>query len=500
MFISGFLLADDDTSSKNSTDDSGVKVAVANVHQIDLDTLEVDGSGNWLNKRIWYERSQKVFDEIRNLISALNNLRLQFANESNACGQKIDLFFESVNFTKTDLDNKFTEILASLDTEKTIRGDLSEAERNLKTTVEQELPTIDQIGKDITAIGALDEQSDKTLIQSLKTIDECHDYETKAWNNYKEIAKELDDKKARTLYYQISNCKKNIEEKSKYLKNNLLSYLQNDVIAKIDSNISKINAAIETLKTKGIDLQKIMTQTEEDDVATVKLREKEAADIAVKKALEDQVEKERETARKAAKALAESEYNSFSNVVSRYVQPFLFNIGITFNTVYVYVSELSVVRYIALGIDAVVTYFHNLFMHVSSYFVKTTIKNKIKQVAETKDEIKAAIENKIQEKPADIKTALQEKIEEKTTEASDQNSPHGKLLDAVAEKISHVQDQIVAIQSLHQQQTKKETTGIFDIIKTFIGLIGTIFIGIYNFVIQFFTLIIKFLSYVSSAN
>jgi hypothetical protein len=76
-------------------------VGVANIHQIDLDTTDIDSGGNWLHKRIWYESSQAVFDDIRLLVSSMSDVRIQFTNEANAIGQKIDTFFGTVTFTKS---------------------------------------------------------------------------------------------------------------------------------------------------------------------------------------------------------------------------------------------------------------------------------------------------------------------------------------------------------------------------------------------------------------
>ena len=76
MFLSLVVYADDQPAQNtNATDTQSsstqaaapvddASISVANVHHINLDTTQVDGGGNWLNKRMWYERAQKVFDEI----------------------------------------------------------------------------------------------------------------------------------------------------------------------------------------------------------------------------------------------------------------------------------------------------------------------------------------------------------------------------------------------------------------------------------------------------
>ena len=167
---------------------------VENLHEINLDTIDIFGSGNWLEKRIWYEKSQSAFDEVLQLVSKVVDMRVQFSNEVNAIGKKIDDFYVVVDFDTDQLDDKFKEILVSLDLKQKLEGDLSEKERSLQTAIKQELTVIDQLGKDIRAIGAIDAKIEQTLMQAFKTIDECRDYELKAWDNFKAVGKEIDDK------------------------------------------------------------------------------------------------------------------------------------------------------------------------------------------------------------------------------------------------------------------------------------------------------------------
>lgn len=401
-----------DAASKTSDD----AIEIANVHHINLDTTEVDGGGNWLNKRIWYERSQAVFDEIRVMVSNITDIRIQFSNEVNAVGQKIDSFFETVDFTKGQLDDKFKEILVMLETEQKLTGDLSPEERNLQTTIKAELAVIDQIGKDIKSIGEVDNKIDQTLMQAFKTIDECREYETKAWSSFKAIGKELDDKKARNLYYQMNNYKQNIDQKSSYLNATLLPYLHNVLVAKIENNISKINESIAQLKTKGVDLEKIMSKSQEDDLIQIHAREKSAAEIAVKKALEVEQAKAKEAADKAAKALKEANEKSFSNVMNRYYEStigkivgFFYkgDVAASIDSAAKHVKSYSypVATYIYHGVISIKTYMHDLVEHIMMYFGgKSAVKKTVAEKIEQKIEAGGPVVEKIKEKIASEST------------------------------------------------------------------------------------------------
>ena len=497
MLISGLVQAEDgavastaptatqspsDTSSKSGGDSA---IAIANVHQISLDTTEVDGGGNWLNKRIWYERSQTVFDEIRAMVNTVGDLRIQFSNEVNAIGRKIDTFFESVDFTKGQLDDKFKEILVALDTEKKMVGDLSPEERNLQTTIKQELAAIDQIGTDIKTIGDVDNKIDQTLMQAFKTIDECRDYETKAWDTFKSIGKELDDKKARNLYYQMNNYKQNIDQKTSYLKATLLPYLHNVLVAKIENNIAKITETIEALKTKGIDLEKIMSKSQEDDVTQLHAREKEAADIAVKKALEEAAIKSNEAAAKSAQELEEANNKSFSNVMNHYYEATIGKVvgfvhqgfvATAVDAVGEHVKSYSypVATHLHHGVTAIREYMHHLVEYVMAYFgnksaIKDVVKEKIAEKIEEKsaggehpaekiaDKIKEKIADKVAEHKPEHKEEKHSDVKAGETHAAATLDSHTKTPDTHAEKTAETASSVSPLTSSSSAETSQHS-------------------------------------------
>src|SRR3990167_6048149 len=111
------------------------------------------------------------------------------------------------------------------------------------------------------------------MMKAFKEIDTCRGLETRAWNNFKEIGLELDDKKARVLYYEMENFHKNIEQKMTYLQSNLLPYLQNQLVSKVDETMNQIRANIQTLDGKGLSLKTILQKDEKGDLLILKERE-----------------------------------------------------------------------------------------------------------------------------------------------------------------------------------------------------------------------------------
>ncbi|MBP6869591.1 hypothetical protein KBC04_01785 [Candidatus Babeliales bacterium] len=524
--LSAALTSPAPATNQSSLDD--ISLSISNLHHINLDNTEIDSGGNWLNKRIWYERSQVLFDEIRVIVSTVSDLRIQFSNEVNAIGQKIDSFFEAVSFSQGELDDKFKEMLVALDVKQKIVGDLTEEERALQQSIKDATPAILQIEKDIKSIGEVDKKIDQTLIEAFKGIDECRNFETKAWDAFKTIAKELDDKKARNLYYDINNHKHNIEEKSKYLKSTLLPYLHNVLVAKIEKNIATINTQINQLKTKGLDLEKIMKKNEEDDLAEYQKREKQAAEIAVKKALEKSLEEEQARLKiieeKAAKDLEEANKKSFSNVTHDYYQATIGKFFGLFSPVYTLISQVPGLDYVSqqassysfpvasYGYGAIVAvrgYMHDLVVRIMSFF---GVKTQVKPVVD--GDVKVVSTNENQQVKAEEKAVVQPEIVPATNLVTPEktNAIDSILIPTSApiippSEISVVatpSDQQVVVQSLKNDENKNDeqnkSIGLYQLFTTVLDLIGTVFMSLYNCFVQFLKLMFSFSVYLSSSN
>ncbi|MGZ6254374.1 MAG: hypothetical protein ACXWL5_00085 [Candidatus Chromulinivorax sp.] len=504
LFFAYMCKASENQSVHDSTSKSeDINFEVANVHQINLDTVEIDGGGNWLHKKIWYERAQIVFDEIRLMVDSVGNLRIQFMNEVNAIGQKIDNFYETVNFTKGQLDEKFKQMLAALENEQKLVGDLSPEERNLQTNLKQQATVIDQIGKDIKTIIDVDNKIDQTLMQAFKTIDECRDYETKAWNAFKSIGKELDDKKARNYYYQMNNYKQNLEQKLAYLKSTLLPYLHNALVLKIEQNITKINTAIEQLKTKGIDLEKIMNDSEQEDVDLFHKREKEASEIAVKKALEEAAEKSMQAAKQEReryqKALQQAEDQSFYAVMQQYY-------NVTFGKIVNFTQQM----YFVIGLQYLVTFFESYSFPLLNY-ARNAIHHIIENIMEYFDH-KPSIKDKKIDKTLDKQKEVG--AEETTKNVHDDTSSSDEKKDSSEVQAEHHQnddasnsDQ-VKVQSLKNDtlddkkilsENDSHVTSLHQLFISILKFIETLIKSLYACVIQFFKMLMQLSSYITAA-
>lgn len=274
-------------------DAATVDIKIANMHQaVDdgLDTLHIDNGGNWLEKRIWYKKAEMLFEKIRKDLQQASDVRMKFIHSVNQVGQQIDEFYEHVGYQKGQIDELLQAVSVDLTTEQEIRGgDLSSDERPYRTKIKAEQAQFKAISNNFQLIENLDDQIDKTLMKAFKEIDACRSLETKAWNNFKDIGLELDDQKARVLYYEMDNFSKNIEQKFHYLQVNLLQYLQHQLISKVTQTIAQIKSAQQDLYTKGLDIQSALQKDHKGDFVVLKSREEMQVEAKARDAVQGQM-------------------------------------------------------------------------------------------------------------------------------------------------------------------------------------------------------------------
>jgi L-fucose mutarotase/ribose pyranase (RbsD/FucU family) len=256
-----------------------------------LDTLNVDTSGNWLEKRKWYQAAEQEYEDIHKLIQKTVDIRMKFVSEVSLIGKHIDDFYEKVSFEKGQIDELLQASLGSLTTEQKVRGgDLSSGERSIKEKIHADQASFQSIEATIKSISELDEQVSKTMIKAFQEIDACNALEAKAWNNFKEIGMVLDDKKARVLYFEIKNFYENIEKKIDYLQSNLLTYLQNQLSSKIRQQTNQIQATVNSLKAKGLNLETLLQKDSAGDFVIFKEREEQQAKEEAAKLAQNQAQ------------------------------------------------------------------------------------------------------------------------------------------------------------------------------------------------------------------
>ena len=180
---------------------------------IGIDTVSLENpQGNWLFKRIWWERAEERYEKIRLLVDAVWESRTIFFTKRNELDRNVlDPFYLNVGIGQGELQTILAELLDFFEKHREEQGSLTEQERMLYENIETEEESLKQLKLDIEAIANLDHAIDDALGTLMNQINRVRQFERQAWDNFKEIAHILNDTKARELYYMIEGAARNIK-------------------------------------------------------------------------------------------------------------------------------------------------------------------------------------------------------------------------------------------------------------------------------------------------
>ena len=232
-----------------------------------IDTIDIDSSGNWLQKRVIWEDAQDKYEEIKDLMNRVIDARMNFFTQRNSTDKTANLFFIDIGFAQGELEEIMDELLKEIEMERLVEGDLDEAERNIKATLMEKKQEIEQLRLDLKSISELDEALDTALLELMKQINLCHDYEGQAWDKFKAIGQELDEQKAKEHYLYMDALLKNIQAIYQYISGPFNQYFSSS-ISKINSHMDTIKSSISSLQENGVALQKKIENGDPDKTQT----------------------------------------------------------------------------------------------------------------------------------------------------------------------------------------------------------------------------------------
>jgi len=245
-----------------------------------IDTVSLEHpQGNWLFKRIWWERAEDRYEKIRLLVDAVWELRNKFFIERNTLDRKIlDPFYINIGIDQGELQIILSEINDFFEKQREQQGALTEQERMLYESYTTEEETLRQLKTDVDTIAKLDHEIDNALGTLMDQINRVRNFETQSWNNFKEIAHILNDTRARELYYMIEGAARNIKNISNYLEQEFFAHFTK-LVNDATSRVTRVQNQIEALKEKGIKFQR---QTELLEQQQKELEEEEEEEEEVK--------------------------------------------------------------------------------------------------------------------------------------------------------------------------------------------------------------------------
>ncbi len=243
----------------------------------EVDTFEQEGSGNWLLKRVWWEKTEVVYEQIKQVFNEIMGARMDYISQRNRLDRELDVSNGQIGLEEGELQDIIDYCLDFVKKEKPEQGFLNKQQEDLYNALQHKQHDLEQIKLDLKALQAVDQKIDEALDTLFKQIDVANQYEQKAWENFKDIARELNDKVARKSYYETEGLLKDIKSVHTYIIDQFSSYF-NQTLQTARTHSQSISSQVQTLKQAGIDLKQqvgILEQTQEAERLKKELAEHE---------------------------------------------------------------------------------------------------------------------------------------------------------------------------------------------------------------------------------
>lgn len=229
-----------------------------------ISTLDIDEpQGNWLYKRLWWQRAEQQYEKTKGLVDQIMEARMGFFSRRTELDRNIlDPFYLDVGLSRGTLEEIIETLVAKSQEKREHGGELKPEERAFLSLIEAEKNNLEQLQKDIQKISDVDHSIDDAVDVLIKQINQARNFERQSWRNFKQIAQELNDKKARELYYGMVTYFQNINDVAGYIQGPLSQHF-NQLEALAKEQVNKVQQAMKILKEKGVDFKKQSHQFEE---------------------------------------------------------------------------------------------------------------------------------------------------------------------------------------------------------------------------------------------
>jgi hypothetical protein len=241
-----------------------------------IDTVDLESpQGNWLFKRIWWERAEQKYEKIRAIVQSIFESRMRFFSTRNEVDKSIlDPFYIGIGLSQGELQALLDQLIATLEKEREDQGALDANERSVLNAVRNEREMLEQMHKDVMAINQLDRDIDDALSQLMEQINRVRGYDSEAWQAFKEIARVLDDTKARELYYRVDTAGRNIKDIRTYIDVSYAPHFDQLVVT-VREQVDRVQSTVAALKEKGIDFKMQVERLTKAPVAQEEEQEEE---------------------------------------------------------------------------------------------------------------------------------------------------------------------------------------------------------------------------------
>lgn len=222
--------------------------------QFDTSKIKEYG-GNWYLKRHWWEYAEGEYEKARQVLEQLFETRMAFFEKRNQLQRSLfEPFYRNMGFEQGELQDTLLYLIDQIEGARAQEGTLDIKQREFLSVLDEEKKTLEQLKLDMDQFSKFDDSINKALDLLMKQINQARQYEQTAWKEFKAIAEDLSDIKARERYYTIKTLYKDIKNISEYVRTDFKKYFDNlaDVSHK---EADRIKTTVQALKTRGIDLK-----------------------------------------------------------------------------------------------------------------------------------------------------------------------------------------------------------------------------------------------------
>jgi len=178
---------------------------------------------------------------------------MDFFFKRSTIDKELNAFYLEIGFAQGELDEILQNLIEMI--ERQPEEAVNDAEREMLARLHKNKKDLEQLKQDIANVAEIDGAIDAALTQMIDQINKCRKYEHEAWLRFKAIAQEIDDEKARELYYHMETLQENMQDVYTYLRGEFAQYF-NDLLEKAREHMARVKTTIADLKEKDIALEK----------------------------------------------------------------------------------------------------------------------------------------------------------------------------------------------------------------------------------------------------
>ena len=217
-----------------------------------LNTLGVDDSGNWVLKRVWWEKAEQAFGKARALNSQIPELQAEYFSARNEVDKQLDAGKRALGLAILDVTKVVTRLLGMLGNEGIAELDGAKG-GSFKGTILENKAKLEELQLHVDHLTKFDNDMDSVIVKVIDQVQKCNDYEAKAWEDFKQIGRVLNDEMAKKLYYQVVNYRKNIKLILNYLRTDLKASFEG-LVTHSKAELDEIKRVVGELRDGGVDL------------------------------------------------------------------------------------------------------------------------------------------------------------------------------------------------------------------------------------------------------